>query len=371
MSTIEKLLYSPITFVNPKHVDDRYFKDNGDGTYTPTPLLVYNAFRDAEKFAYKKIMKLDTECQFHSESLREVKDTWAEKLHKDEWRAKYGAKTKEAQKLWEQYREDHLEEFDIGVKRVSLGGEDEARYFAAYHPEIDISLPEAVKMYNAAKECKKRFDKDEGDEYANLPFEYTKASKKEFAEKHKKIREEFSAQVGIPEDTFEVQKIEKAVKRINGKRCAALGMDYECFGPFVTGLFTYLTETTIKDYKEKASALDRLVTEDFIVRFNDSAREMKAVEMATCHLALFTKMTEYAPSIPLIRIYKDEPTDEAYQYIFDAELDKEHLHYSNEIVTVANLIKALKTTVVMIEDTNFKKYIPDLEHEIDLLETAG
>ena len=40
-------LYNPMTLPSGANIDTRYWTDNGDGTYTPTALLIYTIARDA------------------------------------------------------------------------------------------------------------------------------------------------------------------------------------------------------------------------------------------------------------------------------------------------------------------------------------
>ena len=54
-------LYNPMTLPSGANIDTRYWTDNGDGTYTPTALLIYTIARDAAEYFKDALVKLDSE----------------------------------------------------------------------------------------------------------------------------------------------------------------------------------------------------------------------------------------------------------------------------------------------------------------------
>lgn len=372
MGKVIDSLYQPMK-IEGENIDPRYFKDNGDGTYSLTPLMIHNIARDSAGYFKQRIFDIDDANQYHTASVRQVKDTWAEKMHNDQWKLKYGEKIKEATKRWYAYRNEHPDEFEVRFKRIAIGGEDEARFFAGYSPDSKPGLTATVQLYNAARELSARFagpDKDgnAGPEYENLPFEEPLYSKEAFAEQHKAIRAKISEELGIPEDNFEVGKVEKQVCRINNKKCEAVGSDDTELQEFVEGLIKHITSSNAMEFKAKREECLTLIDKDFIINFNDSAKELKANEGSNDSIEIYTRTTDNQAPVKIITIMKDEPADPNYKYYFSIVTGSENLRYNKVIATKADLRKALTNTVSMIEDIDeFKKYVPDIERTIETL----
>lgn len=380
-------LYKPMK-LSGDNIDQRYFKDNGDGTYNATPLLIYNVARDAEKYFKRLIFQLDSDHQFqNASSIRQVKNKAEEHEHSVQFRAQYGDLLKEEGKRWKEYQEQHPDEFEVRGARVSLGGEDETRYFNAFSPDVPVSLTSAVKAYNAARELAERFVKadskkgtPEGPERANLPFEYPLFSKAEFADAHAALRKKWAEELGIPEDNFEAGKIEKQVKAINNKKCSAVGESEENIEEFTKQLCEYLTNNTAADFKEKSKEAIKFIDEDFDVMFNEKAREFKAIKEDDSRIEVFTVVDEDETDVPevltqpirIITVSKvdlndsDETRKSGYNYRFNVELDDESFNYTKQINTKADLRKAIEITLTMTENVkHFKKYHEALK---DILE---
>lgn len=374
MGTVIDSLYSPIVLNDAKNIDTRYFRDNGDGTFTPTPLLIYNIARDAESYFKQRIFELDDSKSFHTESLREVKDTWAEKTHNDQWNFKYGELIKEATKRWHEYRNSHPDEFEVRFKRIDIGGIDEARFFAGYSPDVKLGLTDTIKSYNAARELLARFaapnkDGEAGPEYSSLPFEEPLYSKEEFVEAHKALRAKISQELGIPDDDFVVTKIEKLVPRINNKKCVAVGADDTNMKPFIDGLITHITSSNAQEFKAKREEVLTLINQDFVMAFNESAKYLKAVEEKADMYAIYSKLTDDSSSIKLITISKNEATDVNYKFYLsvDAE-DGTSITYSKIIATKADLRKAMEIAFDMLNnDNSLQKYSRDIENALEKL----
>lgn len=368
-------LYRPISMVG-ENIDSRYFTDNGDGTYNCTPLFIRNMARDAAEFFKKRIFALDENHQFSSSSIRVVKDTWAEKLHKDAFEEKYGEKIAEATKKWYKYRDEHPDEFETRFKRVAIGGVDEARFFAGYTPIIQCSLTQAVQVYNAANELLARFDAPKngnagGAEYNTLPFEEPLYSKAEFAEKHKQIREEFSKELGIPDDNFEVGTVEKDVFRINNKRCIAVGSDDDLLADFTTGLMEHLTSSTKEQWLQARKNCETLINKDFVVMFNNNAHYLKAVENSTDipDITIWTQYTDNMSPCKFISIKQENPEDDYYMFYFSAKADDDassELSFQRRITTKEDIRKALVLVIAMCETSDlFSIYTDELNNILD------
>lgn len=256
MKNVIDSIYQPMK-IEGVNIDPRYFKDNNDGTYMLTPLMIYSIARDAADYFKKRIFELDDSNQYHTVSVREVKDTWSEKMHEEQWKLQYGDKIKEAARRWHAYRDTHPDEFETKGKRIATGGEDENKFFNGYTPDIKTSLADTVQAYNAARELMSRFagpDKNTGEvgsEYESLPFEEPLYSKEQFAEQHKGVRAKISQEVGIPNDNFEVGKVQKQICRINNKKCDAVGSDDSEIKEFANGLIKHITSCTSEEYRLK------------------------------------------------------------------------------------------------------------------------
>lgn len=370
---VEKLLYSPLELGDVKNIDERYFKSNDDGTYTPTPLFVYNVARDAEEYFKEKLFKLDENLEFHSESLREVKDTWEEHAHGELWKAKYRDAIALADKEWYKYRDEHPEEFEK-KSRVDVGNENETRYFNGYFANVNVGLNEAVKAYNAARALCARFakPKDEedagGPEYKTLPFNTPIYSKPEFAEKHKALRKSWSEKFGIPDDDFEVKTVEKMVPRIKNKACDKLGEDDAAFEPYVLGLINYLTSTNSKDFNDARIRMTKPIDEKFVNTFNDVAQNMKAEMISDNDIKIFTKTTEYKSAESIITITKEADSTFVYEFKFNTVVDREEFKYTRRVATVRNIAHAFERVIELIENNVYlQKYVEDFRNVIDSL----
>ena len=247
MGKIIDAMYQPMT-VTGKYIDPRYFKHNDDGTYTLTPLMIYNIARDAEEYFRQRIYAIDENKLYHSESVREVKYVWTEKEQHEKWRIKYGSKLKLANERWKAYRDEHPDEFVSGVKRIATGGEDENRYFDSYTPFITQNLESTIQAYNAARKLLTKY-KSGGSKYDTLPFEEPLYSKEKFADIHKAVKAKIYSDLKIPREV-EVGKVEKVICRINNKKCNDIGSDESELEGFYKGLINHITASKAAEYKK-------------------------------------------------------------------------------------------------------------------------
>lgn len=372
MGIVIDSFYQPMK-ISGVNIDPRYFKDNGDGTYSLTPLMIYSLARDAVDYFKQRIFDIDDGKQYHTASVRQVKDTWSEKLHSDQWKLQYGDKIKEAARRWHAYRDTHPDEFEMRVKRIATGGEDENRFFNGYSPDIKTDLFDTVKAYNAARELLERFaspDKNgvAGPEYNTLPFEEPLYSKAEFAEQHRGVRAKISLEVGIPDDKFEVGKVEKLVCRISNKKCEVVGSDDSELKGFVDGLIAHLTSSTTMEFKAKREECVTLINKDFIMNFNANSKELKAEEGVNDAIFIYTTSKDSEVPMRIITIQKDEPADPNYKFYFSILTGSDNLRFNKVIATKADLRKALEMAKLMIVNIDeFKIYVPDIDRTLNTL----
>ena len=334
-------LYKPQTLPVGANIDARYWTDNGDGTYTPTPLLIYNIARDATEYFKKKIVAMDKEepatvCygerpiklgEYHYRDCNvTIVDDYENRMLSREYEIKYAEQTKEVNRRWKEYQKAHPDEFNItlNVQSPALGDHDENAYFNGFHPEdLGISsLGEAVAACSAAMNLLTKY-KSDGEHYAELPMNtFDKyMSKKEFKEEHAALKQSWfdelgvPAKVQIPEDKlptttgdsdakFRNKNYEKegknpkagciVIENFDAKIMNAT-QDEEAFGKFAEGVITYITSTTREQFMSALSDKLRTIGEEFADKFNDTSRMFKAVESAIGY-EIYTKgTTDKAP----------------------------------------------------------------------------
>ena len=361
------------------NIDTRYFTDNGDGTYSATPAFIHNVLRDAMAYYKEQIFQLDTECMYHTEKLAEFKDTWKEKINNEQRELKYGPQLKELEARKRKWREENVDKCDTRKGGPDLGDKDELRFFAGYSPDIKPSLKQAVALYKALKE----YSDEHGDSIKeSIPQKPdVLLVKKEFSADYKALCDKWAEELGIPVETEEVGTITRTKYTINQLRNAnmkAVASDDTGLDEYVKGLIKHLTETDKVEFKAKREEFVTLIDNDFVIEFNDSAKELKASsstllmpsgkEVVTS-IEIWTARTEDDSPMKFITISKDDPKDDGYKYIFNVITeDGQTLKYGKPIKTKADIRKALETTICIIEDVDaFKKYIPDLERTIDSL----
>lgn len=367
---LENLKSLEISLNESANIDSRYFKQNDNGTYSPTQTLVYNIMRDAAEYYKDQIFDLDTDCLYHTEKLAEMKDTWQEKLNNDERERKYGPQLKELEKRKKAWREENIDKCDTRAGGPDLGDIDELRYFAGYTPESKPTLHQAVALYKYLKE------------YSNANKDVMKAElpqkedsllvKDQYKAEYKALCDKWSEELGIPVVTEQVGTVTRTKYSINQLRNAnmkAVASSDVGLESYVEGLIKYLTSTTKIDFKQRLAEKDELINQDFVVNFNDRVKDLKAVEVdeVTGTIEIYTKLSDAAGPMKLISIAKEDPSNNYHKYELNAEVDSETLRYTRKINTKADLRKALEVSIGMIADTSFKKYSIDLQNFLDTL----
>lgn len=233
---------------------DRYFTYTKSGTINFTPLFMHNVARDLLKYSKDNIFKLDTNQEYHSESEGEFKDTWDEENHKDAYNLKYADKLAEFSKQWKDYTKNHSDEFEERYM-IDIGGEDEARYFSRYVPNLQLSLQDALKLFNTATQLGE-FDKKGA--FGLIPSCTALYSRPEFATSHKKWKADKMKELGIPEDDYVAPKITRTRYTISKKAKEAIAKagsyDIENLdgiaGDYINGLVEYLKQYNVDDFKD-------------------------------------------------------------------------------------------------------------------------
>lgn len=371
---IEKLLTNTFVIGNAKNIDPRYFKE-GDkpGEYKLTYTFVYNIVRDALDFYKEQIFAQDTECLYHTEKMGVFKDTWAEKRNSEEMKLLYGEQFKEFEARKRKWREANPDKCEVRHGPVDLGDEDEMHFFAGYSPDFKPTLTQAVALYKYLK----AYDTEHGDSLkATLPTkpDYLVVSS-QYSDEYKALCDEWAKELGLPLETKQVGTVNRtkySIKRVDSANFKQISASSDGLQDWVYGLIRYITSSDKEEYKVKRKEWLELINNDFVLTFNENSKHLKAedngLDETTGEQSIFiwTKTTEEQSPIKIITIKRDNPQDN-FKYIFDIELEDEHLRYTKVISTKADLVRALETTLIMVEGTPFEKYSRDIQAEIDNL----
>lgn len=379
MSDLFSTLKKPIT-ITGETIDSRYFTPNDDGTYTPTDFLVIKMARRIKALAEKKLRSFENEYNkvVAKTPVKDIDDPWDKANLTAQYKAKYETQLVEADRLWKEYKETHRDEFEE-QEYDATGNEDDNRFFAGFQFDLNsLSTTELVSLYNAASELA-------GITPEGMPRLKKLVSKKEFgrfgSNIHAKIKADINAKLGIPDIKSYVVPAKVTVDNLRFQKSAvekagiSSDMD-DTIKDFATGLFGWLTENDPEEFKKANIEMATLIDEDFVLNFNDSAKELKAdgetIKIGSRNtvkaIKIWTKTTDEENAKKIIDIYKEDPNDIDYKYTLKIDSDGEDLKYSKVISTKADLRKALETTKIMIEDVDtFKKYIDDIDRVIDTL----
>lgn len=379
MASLFDTLKKPIT-ITGSNIDPRYFTPNDDGTYTPTDFLVVKLARRIKALAERQLRSYENEFNkvVAKTPVKEIDDPWDDANQKAQYNAKYETLLQEADKLWKEYRSSHIDEFEE-IEYDATGNEDDNKFFAGYQFDFNgMSTSDLVSLYNEASEIA-------GIVPEGMPRLKKLVSKKEFgrfgSNLHAKVKAEINAKLGIPDMKSVVKPARITVDNYRFQKAAiekagVLSDVDESIITFATGLYGWLTENNPEDFKKANKEMVTLIDEDFILNFNDSAKDLKAdgdtVKIGSRNtvkaIKIWTKPTEDESAMKIIDIYKENPTESEYKYALKIDADGESLKYNKTISTKADIRKALSTTIMMIEDVDsFKKYVPDIERIIDTL----
>ena len=330
-------LYKPQTLPAGSNIDPNYWTDNGDGTYTATPLLIYNIARDAVEYFKNQIVRMDKEevavTQYGNRTIKlgdyhfrdtnvTITDTYENDMLSREYELKYADQIKEVNRRWKEYQKSHPEEFNItyGVKSPALGGHDEASYINGFKFEdLNLSLQDAVAACSAAMSLLAKY-KSGGAEYDTLPmYEMDKyLSKKEFAEAHKAYRQSLYDELGVPAKVeipkdqlpkttgdsapkFSSKNYEKGTKNPAPNTITIVNFDEkimnttpneEAFGKFADGFVSYITTTTKEQWINALADKIRTIGEEFTDKFNETSKTFYAVPYGPDGLYIYKRTPE-------------------------------------------------------------------------------
>ena len=365
---LENLKTLKLDLSKAENINNLYFQENEDGSYTPTATLIHNILRDSLNYYKDLIFQLDTECKYHTEKLAEFKDTWKEKQINDQRELKYGEQLKELEKRKRKWREENPDKCDTRSGGPNLGDKDEMRFFAGYSPDIKPTLNQAVSLYKYLKE----FDNDNGDtikeEIPQKPE--VLLVKSDFKQEYKELCDKWMEELGIPMETEEIGTVTRTKYTINQLRNANMkqvvssdkGLD-----DYIDGLINFITSSNKDIYKQKRDEVITLIDKDFIINFNDSVKNLKAEDGPHDSIEIYTKLTDDETPLKLITIGKEDANDEFHKFVMNVDADGEYLRYNRNIKTKADLRTALEMSMMIVEGTHFDKYKEDLQQFIDTI----
>lgn len=358
------------------NIDERYFQPNDDGTYSATPLFIYNVARDVA--ADIKAIVIGTKNETYTTVANnkgagyDVVDSWAKHEHDADWGVKYEKQIKEADKKWKEYRNSHLDEFEQNKSTVDVGDIPTARFFSAYRPDFGSkSVSELMSMYKEAVELKKKYGDELRDTLPQRPGNLI--SKDEFKDAHDKLRAEIAKKVGLPEDDYKAPTIHIKEKvsliRSNSKVYKAIpNADGSDFEDYVKGLVTHLTSSTPKAYNEEWKALHTNIT-DFCNNLSSGGRGTMFVKSRSTakdgmNVSIYTGNIDDDDEnrIKLCGISKVNPDDTFYT--FTLYLTSSGKRPVRQISTKAELINTLKDLVDVLKENRLKDYIKCVEYAI-------
>ena len=359
------------------NIDERYFKLNGDGRYSATPLFIHNVARDvANDIKAIIIASDDANYVTHSDNKGagyDVNDTWAQHEHDSAWQTKYKKEIEEEAKLWKEYQKAHLDEFDQNRPTVAVGDIPTARFFSAYHPDFEgMSNAELMAMYKEATELNKRYGEELRDTLPQRPGNLI--SKPEFKDVHKQIRATFRQKVGLPEDTYVTPTIHKddraSLIRTNSKAFKAIqNADGSDFEDYINGLITHLTGSTPEQYQKEWEELYTNI-EDVCDNLTRGGRGTQLVisksnSKNAMNVSIYTsdKSTDDGTRRRLANISKVEPGD-AY-YTFTLYITSGGKRPVRQIATKADLRKTLEDLIDVLNDNNLSEYIDCVNNAIE------
>lgn len=363
------------------NVDERYFQKNDDGTYSATPLFMYNVARDVAADIKAIIIGADDPNYVtHSDNKGagyDKIDTWEKHEHDSAWGVKYKAQIDAADKKWKEYRKAHLDEFDQNASTVAVGDIPTARFFSAYHPDFSgMSNAELMSMYKEAVELGKRYG-DNDDLRGTLPQRPGNLlSKPEFKDAHMAIRRKIAEEVGLPEDDYKAPTIHvddrAALIRSNSKVYKAIpNADGSMFEEYVNSLTEHLTSSTPEAYQKEWEELYTNI-EDVCDNLTRGGRGTKLVVSRSnrknaMNVSIYTDDKDGSDNgrRRLAGISKVDPTDAFYT--FTLYITSDGKRPVRQIATKSELRKTLEDLIEVLEDNDLGEYVDCVQNAIDAI----
>ena len=393
-------LYNPMTLPSGANIDTRYWTDNGDGTYTPTALLIYTIARDAAEYFKDALVKLDSEepaiTQYGDKNIllgnyhyRDTNvtlvDTYENDMLSREYELKYGDKLKLVDAKWKKYQRANPNEFNItkDVKTV-VQNHDENSYINHHKVEnMNLSLQEAVAACSAAMNLLIKY-KPDGSEFANLPLSTHDVyrSKKEYADKHKAIRQSYIDELGIPAKVqiekdqlptttgvsapkFKSKDYMKGAKKYKpgaitvedfDAKIMNTAPDEEIFGKYAQSLISYITSTTKEQWIKELSDGIKSIGKEFVEKFNDSSKVFKAVESGNDY-EIYVKTDDNSTAEKYITLTE---TADGYDCNLNANIDGIDITFNGEVKKYGDFKKILGIFARVLETAGAKDKATDL-----------
>lgn len=190
-------LYKPLKISVHEHrdLDKKYFTLTDEG-YKYSDFYIYTVASYAKSFFKDRILALDNDednLQFSTLITKTIKDEEATEQNN----AKYAEKFRIIDEKWQQYKENHLDEFNEN-ERINSADDTREMIKNYFVPVMSVSLLEAVQGYLCANEILKKYGKGT-DEYERLPKYTYLSSKSEFKQKHTNFRNDLRQRIGIPD----------------------------------------------------------------------------------------------------------------------------------------------------------------------------
>ena len=362
------------------NIDNRYFTPNDDGTYSATPLFIYNVSRDVAEDIKKIIITSDDPTYVTHNNNKgagyDVKDTWIEHEHLSEWNTKYKKKIEEEAKLWKDYQLAHRDEFDQNAGTIATGDIPTTRFFSAYHPDFTgLSNAELMSMYKEAIELGKRYGSDD-DLRGTLPIRPGNLmSKPEFAENHKAIRKANREKLGIPEDTFvcPTKHLDDRASliRSNSKVFKDIAnADGTMFEDYINGLTEHLTGSTPEQYQKEWEELYTNI-EDVCDSLTRGGRGTKLVVSRSkakdaMNISIYTAdKGDGGDRRKIATINKVEPGDAFYTFtLFITAGGKRPVR---QIAKKSDLRKTFEDLIDVFNENDLTEYIDCIQNAIDTI----
>ena len=401
-------LFKPMTLPQGANIDSRYWTDNGDGTYTPTPLMVHNIARDAVEYFKDRLVELDTDeqevyTQYGNKLVKVgnyhyrdtdvyIVDDHENKVLSREYELKYGDALKEVDKKWKDYQKQHPDEFDVSPRRSpAMGDRDEQSYFNGFRPEgFALNLGDAVAACSAAMNLLEKFSMDATEEDFKIPsFEVdVYRSKPEFKEKHREFRQGLVNDAGIPE---KVQIPEDALPKVLGdseakffsksyakttknpkpgavtipnfnEKIMKTPGNEEIFGEFADQLITFITTTSKEQWLKSLGDRIKTIGEEFAQKFNDTSKLFKAVE-DTNGYTIFRKDDENGPQ----KIITMTEFPDRIDCLLNADIDGLLVQFNGIVNNYGDFKKVIRLFARCLETSGAKDQSDDLLTVADAL----
>ena len=362
------------------NIDERYFKPNDDGTYSATPLFMYNIARDISADIKRIIIGSDdptyvTHSTNNGKGYGQV-DSWAKHEHDATWNVKYKAQIEKADTLWKEYRNKHLDQFDQNAPTIATGDIPTTRFFSAYHPDFSgMSNADLMRMYVEAQALAKRYgdNNDLRDTLPQRPGNYV--SKEQYKAEHDAIKKDIYKKVGLPEDDYQPPIIHvddrPALIRSNSKAYKAITpADGSMFEDYINGLTAHLTSSTPDAYQKEWEELYTDI-EDVCNSLTRGGRGTKLVVSRSnakdaMNISIYTadKGGDMARK-RLANISKVSPDDTFYTFtLFITSGGKRPVR---QIATKADLRKTFEDLIDVLEANELNEYVDCIQNAIDTI----